>query len=371
MQLPEVSEKAVAVIVPVYNRLDLLRATIESLRSQTMANAEFIIVDDRSDDSVWRYLSSLPFEDSRFRVFRKPDELPRGCQSSRNLGLDAASASSVVFLDSDDLIAPRCLEERHALLSEDRAIDIVVGRQALFSSAGVRWINLPVQDASNLDRFLDMGGRIDVPWINGGALIRTAALREHGIRWRPEFHWDDVAFHFDCLLAGMRVRWMDLDTTPDSWYRSHDDNRYGAVLSSPDGIRNAARMFSWMRNSLRSHGELTDVRSRSLSRSFFHLCVVYLIDQGNALLSAELIAQAESAALVSTSEAARMRAYRSVRLTNRISSRVSAAADRVARSTWVKDLISTSPSTFCTIAPDAPDAETSLRSLLVTAAGPA
>ena len=369
MQLPEVSEKAVAVIVPIYNRLDLLRATIESLRAQTLESAEFILVDDRSDAGVWNYLESLPLEDARFRVIRKPEALPRGCQSSRNIGLDAATASSVVFLDSDDLIAPRCLEDRYAHLTEEPTTDIVVGRQALFSSAGIRWVNVPRQDASNLDRFLDMAGRIDVPWINGGAMIRTSALRARGIRWRVEYHWDDVAFHFDCLVAGMRVRWMDFDSAPDSWYRSHDDDRYGAVLSSVDGIRNAARMFTWMGNTMRSRGELTDERSRSLSRSFFHFCVIQPIDQGHPSLASDLIAQAESDALVSTSDAARMRAYRSARLTNRVSSRMSAAADRFARETWVKELISESPATFCSIAPEAPDTESSLRSLLGAASG--
>jgi len=364
MQLPEVPEKAVAVIVPIYNRLDLLRATIESLRAQTLDNAEFILVDDRSEGEVWEYLSSLPPEDRRFRVFRKPDSLPRGCQASRNIGLDATTARSVVFLDSDDLMAPRCLEERYALLDRAGGTDIVVGRQALFSAAGIRWINLPLHGVANLDRFLDMAGRIDVPWINGGALIRTSALREHSIRWRLEYHWDDVAFHFECLLARMRVHWMDHVGTPDSWYRSHNDDRYGAVLSSSDGIRNAARMFTWMRDSLHSRGMLTGARTRALSRTFFHFCVVQPIDQGNASLASELIAQAEGDTLVSIADASRMRAYRSVRLTNKVSSRLSAAADRFARETWVKELVSASPSTFCTVAPDAPDAEASLQSII-------
>jgi glycosyltransferase involved in cell wall biosynthesis len=47
-----VSAIAVAVIVPVFNRLELLRQTVASLRAQTMARAEFILVDDRSDEAT-------------------------------------------------------------------------------------------------------------------------------------------------------------------------------------------------------------------------------------------------------------------------------------------------------------------------------
>ena len=364
MPLPERSDKAVAVVVPVYNRLDLLRDTVESLRSQTLASSEFILVDDRSDENVQEYLKTLPLEDNRFRVLHKPADQPRGCQSSRNMGLDAVTARSVVFLDSDDLLHPACLEERYQALCDDESNDIVVGRQATFGRDGIKWVNLPRPGASDLDRFLDVAGRIDVPWVNGGVLIRTSALRNNSVRWRSEFHWDDVAFHFECLISGMRVTTMDSDGAPDSWWRLHDDERYGSVLFSSDGIRNAATMLAWMRTSLNEKAQLTAGRSHALSRSFFHFCVVLPLDQGKDALALEMIEHAEGDGLVNGRDATRMRAFRSARLTNRVSSRVSAVAERIAKDTWMKEFIARSESTFCSVTPETSDAASSLQMIL-------
>ncbi len=339
--------KAVAVVVPVYNRLELLRDTIESLRAQTLDSAEFLLVDDRSDGVTAEYLDSLPAADSRFRVLRKPGGIPRGCQSSRNIGLDAARATSIVFLDSDDLLAPRCLEERYAVLEASRGVDIVVGRQAIFSGGAIRWVNLACPGVSELDRFLNMAGRIDVPWVNGGVLIRTAALHESGIRWREEFHWDDVAFHFECLVAGMRASTMGVGGAPDSCYRRQEGEGYGSILFTAAGIRNAAAMFRWMSGALNSSGKLTAARSHALARSFFHFCVVQPLDNGIPALAGELILEAEKHRLVGHADGARMRAYRASRLTRRVSSRASEFAERFARRTWMRDFFAGSASTFC------------------------
>lgn len=43
------NRSAVAVVVPVFNRMQLLEATVDSLRAQSMQEAEFLLIDDRSD----------------------------------------------------------------------------------------------------------------------------------------------------------------------------------------------------------------------------------------------------------------------------------------------------------------------------------
>lgn len=343
---------SVAVVVPVFNRLDLLRATVGSLRAQTLETAEFILVDDRSDEEVWDYLERLPGEDPRFRVLRKPDELARGCQVSRNIGLDEARADSILFLDSDDLLTPKCLEERQAVMAGNPETDIVVGRQAiLYTDSTVRWVNVPRPGISDVDRFVELAGCIDVPWVNGGVLIRMRPLRAAGIRWRPEFTWDDVAFHFECLTAGMRPLAMRLDGPPDSFYRSHDGNRYGSALFTPDGIRNAGGMLSWMVGSLKANGLMTPHRAVALARSFFHFCVRLPIDLGNHALAGDLIDDAARTGLISRGDARWMRVYRAGRVLSRPFGRARHYSDQFARRVWMRRFFSASASTFCTVPP--------------------
>jgi glycosyltransferase involved in cell wall biosynthesis len=344
------AKAAVAVVVPVFNRLSLLRDTVESLCAQSLADAQFILVDDRSGEETGSFLDSLTDRDPRFTIVRKPDSLPRGAQSSRNLGLDVARAESVVFLDSDDLLAPRCLEERVALLRGDRNADIIVGRQAVIGpGSALTWVNVRRPEVPWLDRFLECAGEVDVPWINGGALIRKERLGSLGIRWRPEFHWDDIVFHIECLSAGMNVAVTPPRAAPDSFYRSHDDERYGQVLSTPAGIENAGRMFVWLHDLLASQGRMTEHRRMTLNRSFFHFCIQQSVDLGERPLAFQLFDQARSTGLLSAANSRRIRAYLATAGIHRISHRLAASSLRVARSTWLRPFFDSRRSTFANI----------------------
>jgi glycosyltransferase involved in cell wall biosynthesis len=301
----------VAVIVPTFNRLDLLEETVASLQAQTLASSRFVIVDDRSDEQTRRFLKSVAGTDPRFQLIEKSTESARGCQTSRNIGLDACNADHVVFLDSDDLLSPRCLEERLSVMNANPDADIVVGRQAIMrgSHEKDRWINVPRHGVSDLDRFLQLTHPIDVPWVNGGVLIRSSSLRNAGARWRPEFHWDDIAFHFECLVAGMRVQWMGNDGAPDSHYRAHTGARYGDVLASEPGIRSAARMIGWMHNTLEAKNELTPRRHNMLVEDFFFSSVLRAIDARDMSLTRSLLDEAAASGLLTAAEHGRFARY--------------------------------------------------------------
>lgn len=365
-------DASVAVIVPVFNRLELLKATVDSLRAQTLATAEFILVDDRSDEPVRHYLETLPEIDRRFRVLRKPDAYPRGCQESRNIGIDAATAEAVMFLDSDDLVTPECLEQRYSLLCSDPRADIVVGRQAGFTETmtSVHWINVPSSEA-DLDRFLHLTQPLDVPWINGGVIIRTTSLRGAGARWRPEFHWDDVAFHFECLVSGMSAKWMTFDGPPDSFYRRHGGERYGRALFTPDGMRSSARMLAWMFERLKAAGLATESRRRALVVDFFHACVLRAIDSGHDRFAEELIAEARGGSVVTSSELSRFRVYLDGRRRLHRWPRLTYYWNRFAQRWLLTPLFSARPSTYSSVVPDSPVNPIALQSGAALAPGTA
>lgn len=337
-----------SVVVPVFNRVALLRETVESLRSQTLADAEFIIVDDRSAEETARYVEGLPSLDSRFRVFRKPEQLERGCQASRNLGFDAASGEMIVFLDSDDLLAANCLEIRLDYLRSNPGADVVVGRQAILSEpgGGVSWVNVERADISDLDRFLLLERPQDVPWVNGGVAFRASSLRNAGVRWRPEFHWDDVAFHFECLARGLTAGWMPRAADPDSYYRRHDGERYGSVLFSAEGIRSTAAMLVWMAQVLRETGVLTEPRRHALVTDFFHACLLRAVDSPHHALAETLLRNAAAAGLLHRREELAFRAYIAGRSAVRRSRRLTYYWNRVSEASLLADHFPERASTF-------------------------
>jgi GalNAc5-diNAcBac-PP-undecaprenol beta-1,3-glucosyltransferase len=90
-----------SVVVPVYNRSDVLIITISEILKQSFIDFEIIIVDDGSTDETSDILKSKYENDSKIRIIRQENK-ERG--AARNTGLKNASGRYVVFFDSDDLM---------------------------------------------------------------------------------------------------------------------------------------------------------------------------------------------------------------------------------------------------------------------------
>ena len=96
----------ISVLMPVYNGLPLIKASIESLKRQTLANWECIIVDDGSTDGTSEFLDSI--DDERFVVYHF--EKNRGRPQARQKSLELATGNYISMLDSEDLYASNALE---------------------------------------------------------------------------------------------------------------------------------------------------------------------------------------------------------------------------------------------------------------------
>lgn len=98
MSLEDGRDNLVSIVLPTYNRAELICRAIDSVLRQSYTNWELIIVDDGSSDGTDKVLE--PFlSDSRVRYFYKPNS---GAGDSRNFGIKKAIGSWITFLDSDD-----------------------------------------------------------------------------------------------------------------------------------------------------------------------------------------------------------------------------------------------------------------------------
>ena len=88
----------ISVVIPTYNRADLIPKAIQSVLDQTYQNWELIIVDNYSDDGTKEVIDS--FKDSRISMLL----LPRtgSVAASRNFGVQHSKGEWIAFLDSDD-----------------------------------------------------------------------------------------------------------------------------------------------------------------------------------------------------------------------------------------------------------------------------
>jgi glycosyltransferase involved in cell wall biosynthesis len=176
--VPDPSDQfLVSVVIPTFERREMLRGALASVVAQTDPRWEAVVVDDASTDGTFEEVEAWSRREPRIRVVRRVGER-RGAAVCRNQGVTASRGGFVLFLDSDDLLDPWCLERRRRAMEADPGLDFVVFPCRLFrerpGDTGLLFNADTGED--DLDRFL----RRDYPWQTTGPLYRRAALDRIG-----------------------------------------------------------------------------------------------------------------------------------------------------------------------------------------------
>jgi glycosyltransferase involved in cell wall biosynthesis len=226
----------VSIIIPSFNRAELIAETLDSVRRQTFADWEAIVVDDGSTDATLEIASRCEAREPRIRVLSRNRE-PKGAAACRNIGLAAARGDYVIFLDSDDMLAPDCLKQRTRVMSENSGADFAVFQGLIFKTkpgdTDFAW-NV-VNGETDLCRFL----RGDAVWQTAGPIWKKSALQRLGGFDEQLSVWQDVDLHVRALIAKLNYL-IRFDLEPDYFYRRHDlptisqkgSNRRDAVAST-------------------------------------------------------------------------------------------------------------------------------------------
>lgn len=95
----------ISVIIPTYNRVDDLKALIDSLKKQVLKPKEIIIVDDSSNDKIKDFIENL--NRKKYNIFyrKKKTTEKRGITTSRNIGFAMSSGNIISFLDDDVVLS--------------------------------------------------------------------------------------------------------------------------------------------------------------------------------------------------------------------------------------------------------------------------
>ncbi|MBI4970833.1 MAG: glycosyltransferase family 2 protein [Candidatus Omnitrophica bacterium] len=95
----------VSVIIPTYNRKELVRRAIQSVLNQTFKKYALIVVDDGSTDQTDKILKE--FKGAKIHFYRQDR---KGVSAARNRGIRESRGELIAFLDSDDVWHPKKLE---------------------------------------------------------------------------------------------------------------------------------------------------------------------------------------------------------------------------------------------------------------------
>ncbi len=150
----------VSVIIPTFNRRELLMRAVDSALSQTLGEIEVIIVDDGSTDGTEELFASCRDPRVRYHLLEH-----RGACAARNAGLDLARGRYIAFLDSDDRWAPNKLEMQKQQLEASGADAVFC---AFMRHDGADAVRFPAADTPE--------GQISYQQLLGGNLVSTQTI---------------------------------------------------------------------------------------------------------------------------------------------------------------------------------------------------
>lgn len=219
----------VSIIIPTFNSVNSLRETLNSISNQTYIKWESIIVDDGSTDDTVQILNEYVSKDFRFKWYKRPNSKQKGPSSSRNYGIEKANGEFVLFLDSDDLLAANCIENRLAFANLFPDFDFWVFKMNILKNNAHEKIELfnslpSFNDNENIF-YLDLFLRGKFPFVVTCPFWKIESLRKlNGFDERMRM-LEDPDLHTRAYKVGMRSKTAVI-SEPDCFYLYvNDSNR--------------------------------------------------------------------------------------------------------------------------------------------------
>ena len=125
--------RQVTVVVTSFNYGRYIGAALDSVRAQTTADFECIVVDDGSTDNSVAIIESF-LNDPRFQLVTQQN---RGVSYARNVGIGLATTPFIAFLDADDVWQPEKLQHQLDRFRADPALGVVYTRRTIIDDAGI------------------------------------------------------------------------------------------------------------------------------------------------------------------------------------------------------------------------------------------
>ncbi|WP_193046304.1 glycosyltransferase family 2 protein [Mycolicibacterium baixiangningiae] len=193
-----------SVIIPTYNRSEVVRSTLESVQSQTFPHFECIVVDDGSRDGDELAAVVHSMDDSRFRYVRQDNG---GASSARNHGFELSKGRYIALLDSDDRFLPNKLEKCAEVLQRHGGEVLLYSQMIVERGMEKKWVR-PAEGAQEDER-IDEYILCTPGTIRTSTIVVSAALARR-VRFDESLPWfQDSDFAIRAGNAGALFEFVD------------------------------------------------------------------------------------------------------------------------------------------------------------------
>jgi len=137
----------VSIVIPVYNGVDFLRESIDSVLNQTYQNIEVIIVDDGSTDNS---LDVLKKYSDRINIISQPNQ---GLTTALNIGIEHAHGKWFKWFSPDDILYPEAIETLVKIGNSFSQDTIIYSNWEMIDEDGKKLRNFSESNYNKLDSF--------------------------------------------------------------------------------------------------------------------------------------------------------------------------------------------------------------------------
>lgn len=248
-----------SVVIPTYNRADLIGLTLRSVLQQEFNDFEVLVVDDGSKDNTAEVVSAI--SDSRLHYLPKKNE-ERGV--ARNYGLARALGEYVLFLDSDDVLHANHLATLHGAIMAQMPRPNFIATKFDFDRAGQRRpSDLAPMPAGPLgfDTFL-----------SGNALACNVCVRRENPALRPFEEDRRYAAVEDWMFLLENTQHGDVVQLVDAVTLTMNDHDQRSMRADNEGlVRRLDLAAGWMQQ----HLTMTAVQRKKLLGRLYYLCAIH------------------------------------------------------------------------------------------------
>lgn len=126
-----------SIVVPMYNAMNNINATLNSLLNQDFLDYEIVLVDDGSTDGTYDFCKKKSQENDKIKLIKKANG---GVSSARNCGIDNAKGEYILFVDSDDILEENALSTYNDFLETSPDL-IISGYEQINVDSGDKFIH--------------------------------------------------------------------------------------------------------------------------------------------------------------------------------------------------------------------------------------
>ena len=273
----------VSIIIPHFNRSALLKDSIASVLKQTSKDWELIIVDDESNEKEFDSIKSLADLDTRIKLLKRVSQY-KGPSACRNEGVAVSKGEYLVFLDSDDALAPFCIEQRIQVMEENKVLDLGIFLMQEFTNT-LGDSNKIYNDKSTMENRINCFLEGNNPWAVTCPIWKKDFFKKTGGFDEHFFYMEDPDLHVRALLEE-NVQYKTFYEHPADCYYRTSDSAHSSRNFYENSIRYRIKFYIKTGNLISNTPGLCKKYKKSLEKGviqFFQHLLLYRLKEFPAL----------------------------------------------------------------------------------------